>query len=290
MADFVATIYVLAGQTVWCADEVPHLTADALYRFEPEPDPMMKKRDLRHFTSADVRSRAAGRALSSRELKQFARECKAAGLPELPDGLPYRRWGEYLEAFNRDAEMRGWWAGLIPPRDPHHAERLEWTIAAEEHRKLLKDAIASGGIQARMAGTMAPASPGMVNLHRLVLTREGLERFAAMLAMRVVDGPGAGGGAGPEGDAHAGVTQELMSDRGRRLKRAALIEDNVRRWPTVERDLKDAAKNGLSEAAKDGAAVGWWWEGSAIEWARARAKVKDVAPGAGGLPSVFHRM
>jgi hypothetical protein len=290
MADFVATIDVLAGQTVWRADEVPHLTADALYRFEPEPDPMMTKGDLRHFTSADVRSRAAGRALSSRELKQFACECKAAGLPELPDGLPYRRWGEYLEAFNRDADMRGWWAGLIPPRDPHHAERLEWTIAAEEHRKLLKDAIASGGIQARMAGTLVPASAGMVNLHRLVLTREGLEQFAAMLAMRVVDSLEAGSGAGSEGNAHATVNLEPVPDRGRRLKRAALIEDNVRRWPTIERDLKDAAANGLSEAAKDGAAVGWWWEGSAIEWARARAKVRDVAAGLAGVTSTIHRM
>lgn len=77
------------------------------------------------------------------------------------------------------------------------------------------------------------------------------------------------------------------ADRGRRLKRGALIADNLRRWPTIERDLKDAAENGLSEAARDSTAVGWWWEGSAIEWARARAKMQDVTPGSA---TIIHRM
>ncbi len=189
MADYVATIHVLSGQTVWPADEVPHLTAGSLYQFEPEPDPVMTKGELRRFTSADLTNRAAGRSLTGREVSQFASKCKAAGLPELADGLRYRQWGEYLEAFNQDAEKRGWWAGLIPPRDPHHAERLAWVIAAEEHRKLLKAAIAAGEIQARMAGTLVPASAGMVNLQHLVLTREGLNAFAARLAIQVLDMP-----------------------------------------------------------------------------------------------------
>lgn len=189
MADYVASIHVPAGQTVWRADEVPHLTADALYRFEPEPDPMIAMGELRRFTSADLQSRKAGRVLNARELSQFARKCKAAGLPELPDGMPYLQWGEYLEAFNEDAQAREWCAGLIPPRDPHHAERLAWGIAAEEHRKLLRKLIASDEIPARLAGTLVPASPGSVSLQHLVLTREGLEQFAAMLAMSVADMP-----------------------------------------------------------------------------------------------------
>lgn len=419
MADYVATIQVSAGQTVWPADEVPHLTADALYRFEPEPDPMVTKAELRRFTSADQKNRAAGRPLNARELSQFARKCKAAGLPELPDGLQYRQWGEYLEAFNQDAEARGWWAGLIPPRDPHQVERLAWVNAAEEHRKLLKAAIANGEIQARMAGTLVPA-PGIVNLQRLVLTRDGLVTFAARLAMQVVDMPhfvtsarplevpaallalpddarvsfefnNAGrytSGVTNAGDVRTWVqaivkrqadgyftieeaaqvladeglarnprdtvarflrahqngelpihkgdgrlpmpksetvwtfedllevgeldawlrqsagygfppaagaattpkaTSEPTPDRGRRVKRGALIADNVRRWPTIERDLKDAATNGLSEAARD-SAVGWWWEGSAIEWARARAKVQDIASGLAGVTSTIYRL
>ena len=66
MADYVATIHVLAGQTVWPAEEVPHLTASALYRFEPEPDPVVTKAELRRFTSADLKNRAAGRKLNGR--------------------------------------------------------------------------------------------------------------------------------------------------------------------------------------------------------------------------------
>ncbi len=426
MADYVATIHVPAWQTVWPADEVPHLTANALYRFQPEPDPMVTKGELRHFTSADLHSRTAGRSLSASELSEFVHKCQTARLPVISDGLLYSQWGAYLEAFNHDAESRGWWVGLIPPHDPNRTERLSFVIAADEHRKLLATAVETGEIQARMAGTMVPAMPGIVNLQHLVLTREALEAFAARLAIKVADMPhfvtsarplelpaallalsddarvsyeenvagwrGSGitnaadyresirntmarqaeghftlneaaqvladsrpgldpiqtvkrlraahskgelrihqhgsrfplevgetvrdfldtvevteldawlrasvgygfpraeGASLPAPTVRASVTQEPAPDRGRRVKRSALIADNVRRWPTIERDLKDAATNGLSEAAKDGAAVGWWWEGSAVDWARARAKVQDVAPGLAGMTGTIHRM
>jgi len=70
-------------------------------------------------------------------------------------------------------------------------------------------------------------------------------------------------------------------DRGRRVKRAVLIQEHSRQWSTIERDLKDAAQNGLSVAAKaDG--TGWWWEGSALVWAEARGKLgtRTAAPDA----------
>jgi hypothetical protein len=66
---------------------------------------------------------------------------------------------------------------------------------------------------------------------------------------------------------------EAAKDRGRRLKRSVLIAENRGRWPTIERDLQDAAAKGLSADAKDDE-HGWWWEGSALEWARARGKLK----------------
>ncbi|MDI1260248.1 hypothetical protein [Aquabacterium sp.] len=63
-------------------------------------------------------------------------------------------------------------------------------------------------------------------------------------------------------------------EKDRRIKRNALIEANRSRWATVERDLKDAAKNGLSGCAKaDG--KGWWWEGAAVRWAEDRGKFKS---------------
>lgn len=118
MADFVATIQVAPGQRLWRAEGVPHLTADALYRYEPEPNPMTAQTELRRFTSADLQKRTAGRQVDARELAQFARKCRAAGLPKQPEELMFSRWGEYLEVFNHEAKSRGWWAGLIPPRDP----------------------------------------------------------------------------------------------------------------------------------------------------------------------------
>lgn len=87
----------------------------------------------------------------------------------------------------------------------------------------------------------------------------------------------------------AGEPLESGTDRGRRVKRAALIANNLRRWPTIERDLKDAAANGLSEAARDLEANGWWWEGSALEWARSRSKVQEASQSWDGLPSFVHR-
>lgn len=83
--------------------------------------------------------------------------------------------------------------------------------------------------------------------------------------------------------------EDAPPDRGRRVKRSALIADNVRRWPTVERDLQDAASNGLSAAART-ERIGWWHEGSALEWARERNKVKEAAPALTELPARIHRM
>ena len=82
---------------------------------------------------------------------------------------------------------------------------------------------------------------------------------------------------------------ETASNRGRRVKREALVAANVRRWPTIERDLKDASTNGLSKAKVE-VAVGYWWEGIAIRWARERGKVEETGTGLSGLAASIHRM
>lgn len=56
------------------------------------------------------------------------------------------------------------------------------------------------------------------------------------------------------------------------VTRRVLVQNCVRHWPTIERDLKDAAKNGLAEAAKAGARE--WYELSAKAWARTRGKMR----------------
>jgi hypothetical protein len=187
MANFVATIRVLPGQTRWRAEEVPHITADALFTFEPEPDPVLLRIALRRVTPTEWRQGLAGKRLTAGEVTGLNCLCKAAGLPDLPDALTHSRWGEYLEVCNRDAESRGWVVCLMPPADPHRDERLAWAIAAQEHRKLLRALLDSGEIQARMAATLVPAPPGRIALDHLVLTRAALEQFAEKLAMQVLD-------------------------------------------------------------------------------------------------------
>lgn len=185
-----------------------------------------------------------------------------------------------------DRQRDGW---FTPLEAAHVIARLwpesdEWDIL----RRLLDASAARGVVRAyHAAHRLELRAADKVREAMDLLKREELD---AWLSNSGYGFPGAEGVNPPTPDIGASVTREPAPDRGRRVKRAALIADNVRRWPTIERDLKDAATNGLSEAAKDGAAVGWWWEGSAIEWARARAKVQDVAPGLAGMTGTIHRV
>lgn len=56
-------------------------------------------------------------------------------------------------------------------------------------------------------------------------------------------------------------------------KRNALINDFGRIWPSVERDLRDASGNGLSEAASRHLQHGMWDADQALAWARERGKL-----------------
>lgn len=57
------------------------------------------------------------------------------------------------------------------------------------------------------------------------------------------------------------------------FKRAALIGKHSCEWPTIERDIADANKNGLADAAKAGQRG--WVESRALNWARAKGKLKS---------------
>jgi hypothetical protein len=58
------------------------------------------------------------------------------------------------------------------------------------------------------------------------------------------------------------------------MARAALIQAHKNDWPTIQRDLKDASKNGLAKAK---AGDRDWYEDLALEWARSRGKL-NAAP------------
>lgn len=63
-------------------------------------------------------------------------------------------------------------------------------------------------------------------------------------------------------------TSEIFEIR----KRANLIKEVAQFWPTVDRDLRDASRNGLSEAAKHTKNT-FWKVQEALNWANQRGKV-----------------
>lgn len=71
------------------------------------------------------------------------------------------------------------------------------------------------------------------------------------------------------------------------MTRSALTSKHRRDWVTIERDLKDAASNGLS-VAKAGNRD--WKEDVALDWARAKGKLKSTETLACPLEQAMHNM
>lgn len=174
----------------------------------------------------------------------------------------------------------------VNPLDSDAAESAERDTTHDENRplgpehfKMLKlafeDAANVDG-QRTLAGWLSVAKQRRLTYHSWI------DRYVAEVGGDTVPSPL---GSTPNSDATTGKDPK---ERGREIKRKALIDDNLRRWPTIERDLKDASTNGLSEAARMASKPGWWYEGSALEWARARGKLREQAHGLGGLPSRTH--
>jgi hypothetical protein len=71
------------------------------------------------------------------------------------------------------------------------------------------------------------------------------------------------------------------------MTRAALIAAHEHEWPTIRGDIGDAKANGLA-AAKAGKRG--WHEAIALEWARAKGKLKGAAKPADALTQSMHGM
>lgn len=69
------------------------------------------------------------------------------------------------------------------------------------------------------------------------------------------------------------------------MKRAALVGEFEKVWPSIDRDLRDASENGLSDAAKS-SERGWWRVDAALQWAKQRGKLSGV-PRTSPATSVF---
>lgn len=74
--------------------------------------------------------------------------------------------------------------------------------------------------------------------------------------------------------ARARVRDPVMkreADNAPKFTRAALIANHIPEWPSIERDIADAQRNGLALAAKAGDRG--WLESAALNWARANRKL-----------------
>lgn len=91
-------------------------------------------------------------------------------------------------------------------------------------------------------------------------------------------------GAGVDAQQVDGADNKAKEGPSFPLTRKAMIERHVLRWPSIERDLSDAAANGLS-AAKSGARN--WIEEQAVAWARSKGKYREDDKPMGNGRSIF---
>lgn len=72
------------------------------------------------------------------------------------------------------------------------------------------------------------------------------------------------------------------------MTRSGLIKAHKNNWATIEGDLKDASVNGLSDAAKVGQRG--WSEEAALNWARAKGKLRTSPSTSTDLAQATHNM
>lgn len=71
------------------------------------------------------------------------------------------------------------------------------------------------------------------------------------------------------------------------MTKAGLIDAHEHEWPTIRGDIAGAASNGL-KAAKAGSRG--WYEGTAMEWARAKGKLTGKNETTSTLNGAMNRM
>ena len=71
------------------------------------------------------------------------------------------------------------------------------------------------------------------------------------------------------------------------MTKRAMLTQHMHEWPTIERDMSDAKRNGLA-AAKAG--VRGWHEPDAMEWARANNKLENASKSSNSLMQAVNNM
>jgi hypothetical protein len=165
-------------------------------------------------------------------------------------------------------------ADAINPEDQNTARAILNSILFHAH---------SGAIQGRLPLTREPLSTEGIAIsdyaEKLVFTASDVLELAKIYDIEVVvaqESVKTQDGVTP---ARAPTTSDAHKQTGLSatqlpMKRAALIAAYIRVWPTIERDISDAKKNGLAIAAKAGERG--WVEADALNWARAKGKLKNA--------------
>lgn len=92
--------------------------------------------------------------------------------------------------------------------------------------------------------------------------RQGIERLTYMVATEQAD------------PAHSGAQEQSQTGEQAEIlrKRQAFIAELAGIWPSIEDDLSDSVRNGLTETAK-AKKHGYWKVGPALNWAAERGKL-----------------
>jgi hypothetical protein len=229
-------------------DEVPHFVMEV--RPSSVPPALLRLPDKAHVTYESWSKRWQGRSVAeAHQLRE-----------QIMETMTRQREGYFT--LDEAAHII---AGSNPAVDPAHA--VKRFLSA--HQK--------GHLTIHQGGTRFPrdVNEAASDFHD-VLEVGALDRW-----LRESTGSGFPAYSPPEA-----APPEAARDRGRSLQRRELISQNFPRWRSIERDLQDAATNGLTRAAWTGSR-GFWWEGDALDWARARGKLKEAPE---GLPRIVHRM
>ena len=179
-------------------------------------------------------------------------------------------------------------ADLIATAMHPHVERLDneasfgkdveaivrWNAARKALGIELSKAAQSGALPVKDPVTFGPRSyPDGDGLQNALVLVDDLRVFlnGRPISVVVADGMKALGKPQAVPLVNTGVSEQAAPIVANEIKKSALILKYESNWPTIERDLKDASQNRLSDTAKL-PKKGFWNEELALQWARAQGK------------------
>jgi hypothetical protein len=254
-------ITVSADSRDFMLAEVSRLTSNAIYP-DPVPLPGLEVTNV-------TRVSEDGRWPLDKRLYKVLGFCDQ----EFP--LNLKRWNEIKAKFDSRPKKPKW--DVAPQlHNPNQSNETQRAIVEKEHRNALCQKLKAGGITAHFLYSGLPVSLNFpfealcVNdtKGQILLPLNAFRSFAASLRIEVIVQDEADIEIKTK-DRMAASTQETAV-----LKKAALIKKFIPEWPTIEKDISDASRNGLNAAAK-APKHGDWFDADARKWAICKGKISN---------------